>query len=99
MDGVEQWFDVDANGISFASRKDNVQLLSADMLAWATAKIRAYDEYPETAKRKGWPKDLSRVVYPFIDSKKLHIGYNTEQSVREWQEREIVFWKSQTEGS
>ncbi len=97
IDGIEQWFDVDAKAISFASRKDIVQLLSADMLAWVTAKIRALDEYPETAKRKGWPKDLSRVAFPFIDSKKLHIGYNTEQSVREWQEREITFWKDQTE--
>jgi hypothetical protein len=42
------------------------------MLAWVTAKIRALHEYPETAKRKGWPKDLSRVAFPFIDSKKLY---------------------------
>ena len=96
IDGIEQWFDVDADGISFASRKDTVQLLSADMLAWVTAKIRAFQEYPETAKRKGWPKDLSRVAFPFIDSKKLHIGYNTEQSVREWQERELPFWDDQS---
>ena len=63
VDGIEQWLDVDADGISFASRKDTVQLLSADMLAWVTAKIRAFQEYPETAKRKGWPKDLSRVAF------------------------------------
>ncbi|MBZ5647542.1 MAG: hypothetical protein LAN37_09995 [Acidobacteriia bacterium] len=93
-DGVEHWFDVDGNGISFESRKKTRQLLSADMLAWVTAKIRAAALFPTTFRRRGgWGKEVSMVAFKFVDSGKLNIGYNTEASLRDWLDREIKFWE------
>jgi hypothetical protein len=90
---LENWFEVDTNGISFESRKETLPLLSADMLAWIAAKIRAVHLFPTTFIRKGWSKEMSLVAFPFIDSDKLHIGYNQESSMTEWLRRELEFWE------
>jgi hypothetical protein len=86
QDGVEQWFEISENGISYENRKNTVQLLSADMLAWVTAKIRAAQLFG-----KGWSKDVKMIAYRFVASGKLDIGYNTEEQLRNWHDREVAY--------
>lgn len=82
VDGMEQWFDVDTNGVSYESRKQTLPLLPADMLAWVTAKLRAYMLF-----NRGWGKMHHFVAKRFLDTEKLHIGYSTEDHLVEWNDR------------
>lgn len=82
MDGVEQWFDVDTNGVSYESRKQTLPLLSADMLAWVTAKLSAFMLF-----NRGWGTQQSFVARKFLNTNKLHIGYSTEDHLIEWNAR------------
>ena len=81
-DGVEEWFDVDTNGVSYESRKQTFPLLAADMLAWVTAKLRAHMLFG-----KSWGKPHYYVAKRFLESGKLHIGYSTEDHLIEWNDR------------
>jgi hypothetical protein len=90
IDGLEQWFDVDINGVSYESRKNTVQLLSADMLAWVTAKIRAAQLFG-----KGWGKETRLIAFRFVDTKHLRIGFNTSQQMLEWRDKELAYLTAQ----
>ena len=72
--------------MSYESRKDTVQLLSADMLAWVTAKIRAAQLYG-----RGWSKDVKMVAFRFVDSGNVNIGFNAAEQIQEWVEGEIAY--------
>ena len=83
--------DVDSlKGVSYESRKNTVQLLSADMLAWVTAKIRAAQLFG-----RGWSKEAKMVAFRFVDSGNLNIGFNATEQIQEWVEDEIAFLTAQ----
>ena len=99
-DGFENWFDLDATGIAFESRKVTRQLLAADMLAWVTAKIRVAELFPDTYRQMGgWGKEVSMIVHEFLRQGKLHIG-QAHDAFGEWLKQEIDFWEKQnTDGN
>jgi hypothetical protein len=77
--GLEQWFK--PLSVSFQSRKNIVQLLSADMVAWVTAKIRAAELYGKAP--------LSEEAYTaasiFIESGKVRVGYMKKETLQSWE--------------
>jgi hypothetical protein len=98
-EGLENWFDLDTSDIAFESRRNTRQLLAADMLAWVTAKIRVAALFPTTYRKMGgWGKEVSMVAFRFIDSGKLRIGFNTEETLREWLAKEIKYWEAHNRG-
>jgi hypothetical protein len=38
-------------------------------------------------------KEVSMVAFRFIDNGKLHVGFNTKETLSEWLLREIAFWE------
>jgi hypothetical protein len=82
-DGVERWF-VPA-GISYESRKTMVQLLSADMLAWVSAKIRAAQVF----KGRLHP-DAFTIAEIFLEGQKLGMGSVAGENLEEWARGEIA---------
>jgi hypothetical protein len=92
VDGIEQWFEVETNGVSYESRKHTFPLLAADMLAWVTAKLRAHMLFG-----KSWGKPHYYVAKRFLDSGKLHIGYSTEHDLIGWNERIAKFLTGNSE--
>jgi hypothetical protein len=72
-------------GYAFESRKDTVQLLAADMLAWVSAKQRACEVFDGSLSAEGMI--VARV---FINGKKLSIGKIETGSLRNWAEKETA---------
>jgi len=75
-DGIEQWFT--PVGVSYESRKSVVQLLSADMLAWVTATIRARSLF-----LTGEVTEMFQVANIFVDTQ-IRMGAVTKESVMQW---------------
>jgi hypothetical protein len=81
--GVEQWF-VPLN-VSYESRKNVVQLLSADMLAYLSAKIRALELFG-----RGMTIEAFTAAHIVVGSRgKLNLGYMTRQTLQQW-ERDVL---------
>jgi hypothetical protein len=72
-DGIEQWFIPES--VSYESRRDVVQLLSADMLAWVTATVRA-----RVAFGRGETIEMFQLADIFVDSKNIHMGHTPKES-------------------
>jgi hypothetical protein len=69
--GIEQWFNPE-EGVSFESRKITHQLLSADMIAWTIASIRALHLFGRRGSRFVEAYWLAKV---FVSTDHLKIGY------------------------
>jgi len=82
-DGLEQWFIPIA--IAYESRKTTVQLLSADMLAWVSAKIHAAQLF----KVRLHP-DAFTVASIFLEGEKLGMGNVGQGDLKEWATGEIA---------
>jgi hypothetical protein len=77
-DGIEQWFK--PTGVSFESRKDVIQLLSADMLAWEAAKIRALDVFG-----RGRLEEAVQLAYLFTKTNHIKIGCIPSHVLKNWE--------------
>ena len=80
--GIEQWFEqVD---ITFESRKRVPQLLSADMIAWTVATIRAREMF-----RAGRLQEVFQLGYVFTGDKAKHlrIGYTDRSTFIDWEKK------------
>jgi hypothetical protein len=82
--GIEQWFEPEPNGISFESRQSVVQLLSADMLAWTAATLRARQQF-----RKGRLEEVFQLADIFVASEHIKIGYTEKETLAKW-EKDIL---------
>lgn len=81
-DGVEQWFIPES--VSYESRKNVVQLLAADMLAWVTATIRAREVF-----RSGETLEMFQLAELFVQTEHIRMGHTPKQSLAQW-ERDIL---------
>lgn len=87
VDGVEQFFiplGGYRTGVAYESRKDTVQLLAADMLAWTSSKICAAHWYKAPVH-----EDALDVAFIFKESGKLNIGNVGIEEIQRWARREI----------
>lgn len=80
--GIEQWFR--PVEISYKSRKDAVQLLSADMLAWVTASVRAYDLF-FTNNPRPFMEEISIPTNIFVDSGNIGMGFISKPTFQQWE--------------
>ncbi len=78
VDGMEQWFVPES--IAYESRKDVVQLLSADMLAWVTATIRARESFG-----RGETLEMFQIADIFVETKHIHMGRTLKESFAQWE--------------
>jgi hypothetical protein len=89
VNGVEQWFNPE-EGVSYESRKVTHQLLSADMLAWTIATIRARDMFISgqlaTGGRFAEVLWLARV---FVDTGNIKIGYLMKETLLQWEREQL----------
>jgi len=76
--GVEQWFKPEET--SFQSRKEVVQLLAADMLAWTTGAIRSRQIF-----LRGEFLEASRVGNVFLGTEHIRIGYINRETLQKWE--------------
>jgi hypothetical protein len=85
VNGVEQWFSPE-DGVSYESRKITHQLLSADILAWTIATIKARHMFVDgklaTSGRFAEVLWLARL---FVDSPNIKIGYLTKDTLAKWE--------------
>jgi len=72
-DGMEQWFIPES--VSYESRKNVVQLLSADMLAWVTATIRSREAF-----LRGETLEMFQVAEIFVDTPNIRMGHTPKES-------------------
>jgi hypothetical protein len=81
-DGVEQWFD--DISVTYKSRKSVPQLLSADMLAWTIATLRAREVF-----RVGRFVEVFQLAKVFTGAKANHIriGYTNQEPFTDWERR------------
>jgi len=82
QDGIEQWFK--PAGVTYESRKNVVQLLSADMLAWVTASVRAYDLFFSNNPRP-LMEEISIPAKIFVDSRNLGMGFIAKKTFQQWE--------------
>jgi hypothetical protein len=82
--GIEQWFD--NVGVAYESRRSVPQLLSADMIAWTIATIRAREMF-----RIGRVVEMFQLGYVFTrpDATHIHIGYTDGQTFVDWEKRAL----------
>jgi hypothetical protein len=85
-------FGFTPTGYAFASRKDVVQLLSADMLAYVAAKKRASDEFSHPLNH-----EATVAGGIFLSNDKLTIGKVERHQLQEWAEKEIAQRKAELE--
>jgi hypothetical protein len=81
-DGMEQWFVPES--VAYESRKNVVQLLSADMLAWVTATIRARQAFGT-----GETLEMFQVAEMFVETKHIRMGHTPKESFARW-EKDIL---------
>jgi hypothetical protein len=81
--GVEQWFNPE-EGVSYESRKSTHQLLSADMVAWTTATIRALDMF-----RRGRFVEAYWLAKVFVSTDHLRIGYLSKDTLAQWEKDKL----------
>ena len=89
-DGIEQWFVPD--GIAYESRKNTVQLLAADMLAWTSAKIRVWELF-------GTMHPDALTVGLILGSRnKLRFGSVYSNHFKDWADKELAMRKAMKNG-
>jgi hypothetical protein len=77
--GIERWFDPEL-GVSFESRKITHQLLSADMLAWTIATIRAREIF-----RAGRFVEVFWLAKVFVSTAHIRLGYMHKDVLAQWE--------------
>lgn len=89
VNGIEQWFNPE-EGVAYESRKITHQLLSADMLAWTIATVRARHMFVSgklaTAGRFAEVLWLARI---FVDSGHIKIGYLKKETLARWEKEQL----------
>ena len=78
QDGIEERFIPES--VAYESRKNVVRLLSADMLAWVTATIRAREIFG-----RGDTFEMFQVAKIFVDSKHIRMGHTPKESFAQWE--------------
>lgn len=81
--GVDQWFN--PVGISYESRKSVVQLLAPDMLAWASATIRARELY-----ERGRLDEIAQLAMIFVSTEHIRLGRTNRETLREWERNTLT---------
>lgn|SRR5579872_6786083 len=79
VNGVEQWFDPE-EGVSYESRKITHQLLAADMVAWATATIRARHLFRHIRF-----VEVYWIARIFVSTEHIGIGYLDKRTLARWE--------------
>ncbi len=80
MNGIEQWFNPE-EGVAYESRKQVHQLLTADMLAWTVATMRAREMFGF----RGRNLELYWVAKTFVPSKNIKLGYMQKDALAQWE--------------
>src|SRR5262249_4143607 len=83
VNGVEQWFDPDTPR-SYENRRETHQLLSADMLAWTIATVRAR----ELTLRGRW-EEMMQVAKLFASTGHIKMGYTSKETFKEWEKEKL----------
>jgi hypothetical protein len=89
-DCVERWFT--PKEVLFASRKQVLPLLAADMLAWTIASIRSRDVF-----RCGEFNEAYGVGLIFTGTKHIRMGYMEKETLKRW-ERDTLSGRAVGEG-
>lgn len=76
--GIEQWFNPEC--VSYESRKSTYQLLSADIVAWTIASIRALDMF-----RRGRFVEVYWLGKVFTSIDHIKIGYLSKDTLAQWE--------------
>lgn len=82
--GIEQWFNSE-EGVSYESRKRVHQLLTADMLAWTVATMRAR----EMSNFRGRNHELYWVAKVFVPTKNIRLGYMDKDALAQWEKNKL----------
>jgi hypothetical protein len=82
QDGIEERFIPES--VAYESRKDVVQLLSPDMLAWVTAMIRTREVFGA-----GETLEMFQVEHIFVATDHIHMGNTPKGSFAQW-EKDIL---------
>lgn len=77
--GIEECFNPEL-GVSYESRKQTHQLLTADMLAWTVATIRARELF-----MSGRAVELFWVARIFVPTKHIRLGYTLKDTLAQWE--------------
>ncbi len=80
INGIEQWFNPE-EGVSYESRKEVHQLLTADMLAWTVATMRAREMFGF----RGRNQELYWVGKCFVPTKNIKLGYMNKDTLAQWE--------------
>jgi len=83
INGIEQWFNPEL-GVSYESRKQTHQLLSADMLAWTVGKIMGLDIY-----RRGRFVEAYWIAKVFVSAEHIKIGYLSKDTLAQWEKDKL----------
>ena len=82
--GIEQWFNPE--DVSYESRKITHELLSADMVAWTIASIRALHMFGRRGSRFVEAYWLAKV---FVSTDHLKIGYLSKDTLAQWEKDKL----------
>lgn len=89
VNGVEQWFNPE-KGVAYESRKITHQLLSADVLAWTTAKLRARDMFLSGHLATGGRfVEVFWLANIFVDTEHIKIGYLKKETLAQWEKEQL----------
>jgi len=83
--GIEQWFDPE--DVSYESRKVAHQLLSADMVAWTIASVRALHLFGRRGSRFVEAFWLAKV---FVSTDRIKIGYLSKDTLAQWERDKLA---------
>jgi hypothetical protein len=83
QNGIEQWFDSEL-GVSYESRKQTHQLLSADMLAWTIATIRSRQIF-----LTGRFVEAYWIARIFAGTRNIKLGYMEKDSLAQWEKGKL----------
>lgn len=81
--GIEQWFDAEL-GVSYESRKQTHQLLSADILAWTIATIRSREIF-----LTGRLVEAYWIARIFAGTRNIRMGYMAKDSLVQWEKDKL----------
>jgi hypothetical protein len=84
INGIEQWFNPE-EGVSYESRKQVHQLLTADMLAWMAATMRARLMFGF----RGRNHELYWIAKLFVPSKNIRLGYMEKEAMAQWEKDKL----------
>jgi hypothetical protein len=81
--GIEQWFNPEEE-VSYESRKETHQLLSADMLAWTIATIRSRQIF-----LRGRFVEAYWIARIFAGTKHIRLGYMEKNALALWEKNKL----------